>query len=402
MEPLRVAFAQMGADWQGGQTVVINAIRALQQVHPDVVETFVLGDASRETEAYRQATCANGIVNYTPPARSSVSRMAGAALIRLRSHNLTLERALQRDGVHVLVGESVVWQLGKVASVGWLWDFQHLHLPDLFDPREVERRERKFKLTLRLADRILATSSVERDAHAFAPTLASKIRVIEPLTLIDPATYERDPSTVIDKYRLPARFFYLPGQFWLHKNHLRLFEALNLLADRGVKPHLVLTGSPLEYRDPDYFPWLMQFVEDCELTEQVHYLGTVSRTDVFDLMRQSVCVVNPSRFEGWGYAVDEAASVGKRILASDIAAHRDQAAPACEYFDANDAEELAEKLMHVWRSAAPGPDDQLEQKARARVPQRLESFGTSLYAVLCEAVRERKSGRQLVTRERAS
>jgi hypothetical protein len=402
MERLRVAFAQMGADWQGGQTVVINAIRALRQVGPDVVETFVLGDASSETEAYRQATGASGVVSYTPPARTSVSRMAGAALIRLRSYNLTLERALLRSGVQVLIGESVVWQLGKVASVGWLWDFQHLHLPDLFDAREVERRERKFTLTLRLADRILATKSVERDAHGFAPRYAAKIRVVDPLTLIDPAVYARDPSEVIDKYQLPTRFFYAPGQFWLHKNHLRLFEALNLLADRGIKPHVVLTGSRLEYRNPDYFQWLMQFVADCQLSDQVHYLGTVPRDDVFDLMRQSLCVVNASRFEGWGYAVDEAASVGKRILASDIAAHREQAAPACDYFDAEDADVLADKLSDAWYTATPGPDLKLEEQARARVPKRVQDFGTALYGALCEAVRERRGGQAFTAKERAS
>ena len=80
----------------------------------------------------------------------------------------------------------------------------------------------------------------------------------------------------------------------------------------------------------------MHYVATSQLNEQVHYLGTVPRDDVFDLIRQSICVLNPSLFEGWGYAVDEAASVGKRILASDIAAHREQAAPACEYFDPRD------------------------------------------------------------------
>jgi glycosyltransferase involved in cell wall biosynthesis len=392
----------MGADWQGGQTVVINAIHALHQVRSANVQAYVLGDASAETEAYRRATGANGIVNYTPPARASVSRMAGAALIRLRSYNLTLERALLRGGVQVLVGESVNWQLGKVASVGWLWDFQHLHLPELFDAREVERRERKFELTLRLADRILATRSVERDARVFAPRYASKIRVIQPLTLVDPTAYERDPSATIDKYALPPRFFYAPGQFWLHKNHRRLFEALDLLAARGVKAHVVLTGSSLEYRDPAYFQSLMQYVSDRGLSEQVHYLGTVSRAEVFDLMRQSLCVVNPSRFEGWGYAVDEAASVGKRILASNIVAHRDQAAPACEYFDPNNVDELADDLLRVWQTAQSGPDEQLEWQARSRVPARMEAFGTALYEALSEAVRERQGGRPLAARERAS
>ena len=402
MERLRVAFAQMGADWQGGQTVVINAIRALHEVQPDAVETYVLGDASTETETYRQATGADGIVKYIPPAKSSVSRMAGAALIRLRSYNLTLERALLRDGVQVLVGESVVWRLGKVASVGWLWDFQHLHLPELFDAREIERRERKFMLTLRLADRVLATRSVERDALAFAPSYATKLRVVHPLTLVEPAVYERDQRGVLETYRLPERFFYAPGQFWIHKNHLRLFEALNLLAEQGIRPHIVLTGSRLEYRNPDYFPWLMQFVADCRLTDQVHYLGTVPRADVFGLIRQSVCIVTASRFEGWGYAVDEAASVGKRILASDIAAHRDQAAPACDYFDPEDAEELADRLSETWQSAIPGPDFELERQARARVPERIENFGTSLYTALREAVDERQGLRPTVAQGRAN
>jgi hypothetical protein len=397
-----VAFAQIGTDWQGGQTVVINAIRALHQVRPDEVEAYVLGDPSPETEAYRQATGANGVVHYVPPARSSVSRMAGAALIRLKSYNLTLERALQRSNVQALISESVVWQLGKVASVGWLWDFQHLHLPELFDAPEVERRERKFKLTLRLADRILATTSVARDAYAFAPKYASKVRVIHPLTLIDPSIYARDSSAVIEKYGLPTRFVYAPGQFWLHKNHRRLFEALNLLNGKGIRPHVVLTGSTLEYRDPEYFPSLMQYVADVGLSNQVHYLGTVPRDDVFDLMRQSMCVVNPSRFEGWGYAVDEAASIGKRILASNIAAHRDQAAPACDYFDPDDTEQLADGLAHVWHTATPGADAQLEAQARTRVPARMETFGNSLFDALCEAVDERQGGRLSSAREQAS
>jgi glycosyltransferase involved in cell wall biosynthesis len=392
VDPLVIAFPQIGTDWQGGQTLVTNAIRALKQARPGAARTYVLGDPSPATEAYMRATGADGVVAYTPPARSSVSRIASAALIRLKSHNLTLERALVRSGVQALIGESVIWHLGKVANVGWLWDFQHLHLPELFSQREIARRERNFTRTLRLADRVLATCSVERDATAFAPAYASKIRTIQPLTQIESCIYSRDPGAVIDTYDLPTRFFYTPGQFWLHKNHRRLFEALHVLAQRGVRPHVVLTGGTLEYRDPHYFSTLMQYVTAHQLHEQVHYLGSVPRDDVFDLIRQSICVVNPSLFEGWGYAVDEAASVGKRILASDIAAHREQAAPACEYFDPLDTEDLAEKLTHVWDTGQPGPDVELETRARARQPERVEAFGTALYAALCEAVEARRGG----------
>jgi glycosyltransferase involved in cell wall biosynthesis len=402
VQHLTIAFAQLGTDWQGGQALVVNAISALHKLSSARVKIYVLGDHSAQSTAYAHATGADGIVAYTPPARSSLSRITSAALIRLKSYNLTLEQALLGQGVQALVCESVVWQLGKIASIGWLWDFQHLHLPDFFDQTERARRERKFLQTMRLADRLLVTDSVERDARMFAPAYAAKLRLIRPLSAIDPAIYERDPRLVVQRFSLPQKFFYVPGQFWTHKNHRRLFQALRLLADRSVHPHVVLTGAPLDYRDPDHFPRLMRQVSEWRLTDQVHYLGTVERSWVFDLMRQTICVLNPSLFEGWGYAVDEAAGVGKRILASDIAAHRDQAVPACELFDPTSTEELADKLSSIWQNAQPGPDVELEAAARARMPARLDALGTSLFDVLREAVEERQTGRSPDLSERAS
>jgi glycosyltransferase involved in cell wall biosynthesis len=118
----------------------------------------------------------------------------------------------------------------------------------------------------------------------------------------------------------------------------------------------------------------------------VHQLGVVPRSDVYDLIRQSLCVVNPSLFEGWGYAVDEAAAVGKQILASDIAAHRAQQAPACELFNATDTEGLAAKLANIEQTATPGPSLALEAAARRRMPERVEVLGRTLFEVLSEAV----------------
>jgi glycosyltransferase involved in cell wall biosynthesis len=252
---------------------------------------------------------------------------------------------------------------------------------------------------MRLADRLFATRSVARDARTFAPIHAAKVRIVEPLTLVESRTYERDPARVVGNYGLPKKFFYVPGQFWLHKNHLRLFGALHVLRSRGAQPHVVLTGSPHDYRDPGHFQRLMRYAADHGVSDQIHYLGTVARPDVFDLVRQSICVVNPSLFEGWGYAVDEAASIGKRILASSIAAHRDQQAPACEYFDPRSTEQLADRLVALWRNAEPGPDAGLEARARARAPARVAAFGATLYSALEEAASTRRRGKLARARE---
>jgi glycosyltransferase involved in cell wall biosynthesis len=178
----------------------------------------------------------------------------------------------------------------------------------------------------------------------------------------------------------------MPNQFWTHKNHRGLLEALCILRERGIAPHVVLTGGRHDYRDPGHFERIMRQIEEWRLSDHVHYLGMVGREDVYDLIRECICVVNPSLFEGWGYAVDEAAAIGKRILASDIAAHRDQAAPACDFFDPTNAEQLANKLADVWQTAQPGPDVRLEAEARQRMPSRVESLGNVLFTVLADAI----------------
>jgi hypothetical protein len=384
---LTIAFAQLGArDWHGGQTLVTNAVQALRQTSPTGVRCLILGDTSAETVGYASATGADGVVAYTAPRRWSAQRAMSAALIRLRHHNLSLESALRSAGVQVVIGESVPWQLGSVATIGWLQDFQHRALPYLFSNAELRRRDASFQCTLQLADRLLATDCVAKDAREFAPEHAHKIRIARQYTVIDPAIYQRDPSAVSAKYRLPSRFFYVPNQFWVHKNHALLFEALRRLKQRGVEPNVVLTGRAEDYRDPNHFGRLMYRLNEWNLTTQVRYLGVVERTDVYDLIRQSVCVVNPSLFEGWGYAADEAAAIGKRLLVSDLPAHREQAPPACEYFDPADADVLANKLDRIWSEAQPGPDEQLEVEARRRAHERIRALGQGLFEVLNEVV----------------
>jgi glycosyltransferase involved in cell wall biosynthesis len=118
----------------------------------------------------------------------------------------------------------------------------------------------------------------------------------------------------------------------------------------------------------------------------------VERAEVYDLIRQSICVVNPSLFEGWGYTVDEAGAVGKRVLASDLPAHREQQTPACEFFDPSNSDALARMLERVWRMAQPGPSIPLEREAQKRMPERITTLGHRLFEALSEAVVVHHSG----------
>ena len=148
---------------------------------------------------------------------------------------------------------------------------------------------------------------------------------------------------------------------------------------------VVSTGHPSDFRHPEYFAELMQSLSRWNVREQFIILGQVPRQDVYRLMRQSVCVLNPSTFEGLGLSVAEAKSLGKRVVVSDLAALREQNAPGAAYFDPSDAGELSDRLAEVWNATPAGPDSQLEAAARAELAGRQSAFGQALADIFLEA-----------------
>jgi glycosyltransferase involved in cell wall biosynthesis len=115
-------------------------------------------------------------------------------------------------------------------------------------------------------------------------------------------------------------------------------------------------------------------------------LGVVPHAEVYALMRQSVALLQPSLFEGWSTSVEEAKSLGKRVILSDIAVHREQDPPQARLFAPSDAEALAGCLVEAFATSKPGPDHALEAAARAQLPVRTRAFGTAFVTIVQEVV----------------
>ena len=63
------------------------------------------------------------------------------------------------------------------------------------------------------------------------------------------------------KYALPPKYFYLPNQFWRHKNTQAVVDALAILKNESRRCVVAASGSPEDPREPDYFSGLMRQVE---------------------------------------------------------------------------------------------------------------------------------------------
>ncbi len=250
--------------------------------------------------------------------------------------------------------------------IGWIPDFQHKHLPELFSAEELQTRDQEFQLLIDEAAHIVVSSQdAYNDLLHYFQAPPEKVSVFPFRTHADPDWFTGSPLQTAEKYKLPEKFLMFPSQFWQHKNHLTLLQAIALMNEHGDENIcLVLTGKDQDYRKPEHPKILKRYIADHGLETNIRYLGLLPRQDQIHLMRRACAIVQPSHFEGWSMLVEDCRTLGKTTFLSDIPVHREQAYERAHYFDPKSAESLAQLLADHWSSLAAGPNLKAELQAQ--------------------------------------
>jgi len=272
--------------------------------------------------------------------------------------------------------------------VGWIPDFQHLRLPELFDPAEIRFRDQFFLAIAQKSSLVLLSSeSARMDFEEFFPDQAAKARVAHFPSLL--WTLDRgDDSATVRKYHLPEKFALVANQFWRHKNHQILPPALGLLKRRRIEIDLVVTGLPSDYRDPENKS-LSQFFQESameDVRESIHFLGQIPFRDLVAMMRAAALIIQPSFFEGWSTSIEDSKTLGRPLVCSDIPVHREQVPDALGFFDPKRPETLADLLAAIYGDLRPGPDLQREEAAFALARTQASDYGCCLIEMAKEAM----------------
>src|SRR5262249_20598791 len=251
----------------------------------------------------------------------------------------------------------------------WIADFQHVHLPRLFAPSEIDARQRgAAEISRQDAILVLSSRSALRDFRSLFPDARVRPRIWSFCSSFGPA--EAGGANPRQAYGLPAKFLYVPNQFWMHKDHLTVFKALTIVTRKGIRPPIVCTGLEQDYREPGHFASLRDYIAHAGLEDAVRFLGQVPRRDQVQIFRLAAAVVQPSLVEGWSTVVEDAKALGRPLILSDIPPHREQATQSSTFFRAGSPEDLARVIEDLWPNLNPGPDLDMEQNARAATDQR--------------------------------
>jgi glycosyltransferase involved in cell wall biosynthesis len=384
---MNIAFYAMGnKDWYGGVVHLKAILYALHYSYGASIKKYLIHHPHEALSGEEFRGLIDGRIIIAGPKRGSTLWLVGGMAKRLFSHSLNERRILKKNNIDIVFGPCIQHGLGNIPILSFIWDFQHRHLPEMFSQKECIDREKHFRQSHRVSFRtIVASESIKKDVETFIPRYAHKVRVVRPVTHIPDSIYQTDPQTTLKLYKLPDKFVYLPSQFWKHKNHRVALDALKILNKKGIHLNIVCTGWEKDYRNLAYATDLFSELSRWDSKGQVRHLGLIPYEHVLLLIRQCICVLTPSLFEGFGLTVGEARSLGKRIVLSDIMPHREHKHPDAVYFDPHDAEELAGKLKDIWANTEGGPDKKSEEHAREELPLRIKKSAESFFSVVKEA-----------------
>lgn len=307
----------------GAQETVLTLARYLPRTgHRTVVCSFGDGPLRRDIERL------GAPLELLPERRHSIVALPRflAEMLRRRRDLLDIVARhdvgiIQTQGLGTL--DFLVMSLGIGRPLQVWWTIQNAaftvrgeHLPRypwLLRPKQVAHRW-LYRLGTKVVDGVIAVS--DETARSFRDTVGegARDRISVVCNAVDveryPADVDRDRQRSSLGLRRGDHVMTMVGTFKRQKGHRFLVEAVSRVLPRFPDLHVLLVGEGV------LLPEIRRQVDDAELADRVHFLG--SRRDVPELLAASDSFVLPSLWEGLPVALTEAMASQLPVIATAV------------------------------------------------------------------------------------
>jgi glycosyltransferase involved in cell wall biosynthesis len=362
--PAQVAIVVYGLSerWLGGVNYYRNLVTVFDHAGEQGLRLHVLTD---EPRFFADLGLSERVRVHRVPmlVHKSAAWALRKAVLTAFKRDLNLIKLLKQLQIEAVVFCHVAGAAAAgIACLPWIPDFQSRRHPELFPAALAQAEHTRAQEWLRDSSGLIVSSrAAQHDAVSLYGADPARVQVLHfaPRLEFAPLLSASLRDEVLARNRVDRAYFFLPNQYWKHKNHMLVAQALVRLRDQGAAMPLVLsTGKTEDTRHPGYFAEFERFIRAHELEPHYRVLGVIERQDMLVLLAHARAVINPSRFEGWNTGVEEAKALGKPLLVSAIDVHREQVADWAEVqlFGVDDVAALAAALQR-WQADARGPQD---------------------------------------------
>lgn len=208
---------------------------------------------------------------------------------------------------------------------------------------EYRRRELHYKNICKWTKGVMVDSEVGKrhvmESYGLTPERIHVLPYIAPAYM-----YSYQTAADFDsRYPLPKKFIFYPAQFWEHKNHKRLINAVGKLKQDIPDLKLVLVGS-----EKNGYESTLKLVQELNLIENIIFLGYVPDADMPELYRRARALVMPTFFGPTNIPPLEAFVVGCPVAISGIYGIPEQVGDAALLFHPESIDEIAESIKRLW------------------------------------------------------
>jgi glycosyltransferase involved in cell wall biosynthesis len=202
-----------------------------------------------------------------------------------------------------------------------------------------------FSHAVKASKAIIAVSNfTKKEILEFYPEVSKKVFVVYEAATGNLKIYEytQAQNYVNKKFNVNSKYFLYVGVYRRYKNLSVLAKAFDLFCAKNFGFKLVLAGEP----DP-FYPEIQQEIRKINNRDRLIEVGKVNDEDLSHLYSAATAFILPSKTEGFGLILLEAAKYKLPIIASDIDVIKEVMGDSVIYFNLNSPNDLAEKMYSI-------------------------------------------------------
>ena len=310
-------------NWNGGFNVINNLIKNIDKnykIYRPVV--IVKKNLSKKEKKILKGL---NIIHTNLFNKNNLSYFYNLLQIFIFGKSYSFEKFFQLKNIKVISHTMFAGKNSKVKSIFWMPDFQHLDLKNNFSILNIIKRELNFRFAIKNSSAILlSSSSMLRSFKKYYDFKNINYFINRFCFLSNNRINLKKINFIKKKYNIRNAYFYLSNQYCVHKNFEIIVSVLKYLKSINKNLLFVSSGSNIGNNNSGYFELIRKLIITNNLENNFKYIGVINKDEVEILIAGSIALVNPSTYEGWNTAVEQAKALNKRTVLSNISVHREQ------------------------------------------------------------------------------
>ena len=256
------------------------------------------------------------------------------------------------DLVYFLSPSYLPISLNKLNFIYTVWDLchrDHPEFPEVRENSEFEMREYTFKSFLPKAIAIIADSQEGKNNIIRRYNIDySRIKVIPFKPSFEIMQYKKITKDKIlkNKFSLDKTYIFYPAQYWPHKNHVYIINAINEIKTKYNLPiYAKFTGS-----DKGNLEYLKAYTKALKIDNRIKFYGFVSNIELIALYKNSLALVMPSYFGPTNIPPLEAFWLDVPLIYPSDKSFKEQIGNAALFMDLENHNTLVENIIKLYEN----------------------------------------------------